>query len=131
MALKLAHILSTSGLQPAPALDLPAARPALLQKEAPSAWKPGVGDSASDDIDADNTAAPAERRTRIWEFDSSLHCSIIGTCLTTVELRHLLGKLAAAGTASDHDLHACGVMLAGRRGTGAKLLQKALDRRHR
>jgi len=72
------------------------------------------------------------RRTRIWEFGTNLHCSIIGTCLTTAELRHVLVKLKLAGaeTASDHDLHSAGVMLAGNREGGAKFLQKAMDRRH-
>ena len=38
-------------------------------------------------------AAPATHtRRKIWEFDTNLHCSIIGTCLTTAELRQALGK---------------------------------------
>jgi hypothetical protein len=72
-------------------------------------------------------------RRKIWEFDVTLHCSIIGTCLTTSELRQVMLKLAhteAAG-ASDHDLHASGVRVAGRPHNGARLLHKALDRRHR
>jgi len=76
--------------------------------------------------------ATAPRRTRIWELAGNLHCSIIGTCLSTAELRQLLVKvkLAVPG-ASDHDLHAQGVLLAGRRDGAAKLLNKALDQRHR
>src|SRR5262249_11928102 len=56
-----------------------------------------------------------------------------GTCLSTAELRHALIKLGHkdATTASEHDLHASGVMIAGQRHNGAKLLHKALDRRHR
>ena len=78
--------------------------------------------------------APASRsRRKIWEFDASLHCSIIGTCLSTAELRQILVKLGLkeAATANEHDLHASGVMLAGKHHEGAKLLHKALDRRHR
>jgi hypothetical protein len=78
--------------------------------------------------------APASQgRRKIWEFDGNLHCSIIGTCLTNVELRHALGKLKLkeAVTATEHDLHASGVLLAAKRHDGAKLLQKALDRKHR
>jgi hypothetical protein len=56
-----------------------------------------------------------------------LHC---GTCLSTGELRHILGKLNVADIATDHELHSRGVVLAGRREGGAKFLQKALDRRH-
>jgi hypothetical protein len=72
------------------------------------------------------------RRTAIWDMHNSLHCSIVGTCLSTDELRRLLIKLKVAGaeTTGDHDLHMLGVMLAGRPLAGAKLLQKTLDRRH-
>lgn len=72
------------------------------------------------------------RRTKIWELNASLHCSIIGTCLSTADLRQVLGKLnvATAQTLSDHDLHKHGVSLAAQRDGSAKLLQKALDRKH-
>jgi hypothetical protein len=78
--------------------------------------------------------APASRsRRKIWKFDSNLHCSIIGTCLTNSELRQVLVKLGLneAATATEHDLHVSGVLLAGKHHEGAKLLHKALDRRHR
>jgi hypothetical protein len=61
-----------------------------------------------------------------------LHCSIVGTCLTTAELRGVLAQLGLAVTGdSDHDLHGQGVSLAGRHDTAAKLLNKTLDQRHR
>jgi hypothetical protein len=74
----------------------------------------------------------ATRRRKIWDLAGNLHCSIIGTCLSTEELRQILAKvkLAAPG-ATDHELHGQGVMLAGRRDGAAKLLNKALDQRHR
>ncbi|MGH7061558.1 MAG: hypothetical protein ACREFH_14315, partial [Stellaceae bacterium] len=78
--------------------------------------------------------APASHgRRRIWDFDTNLHCSIIGTCLSNAELRQVLIKLGLkeAATATEHDLHASGVTLASKRSDGAKLLHKALDRRHR
>jgi hypothetical protein len=72
------------------------------------------------------------RRTKIWEFNTNLHCSIIGTCLSTAELRQLLRKLGLAPPDStDHDLHSTAVGLAGRHDKAAKLLHKALDERHR
>jgi hypothetical protein len=76
---------------------------------------------------------PSGRRTKIWEMHSTLHCSIVGTCLSTGELRRLLLRLKVAGvqTAGDHDVHMLGVMLADRPKAGARELQKALDRRHR
>jgi hypothetical protein len=80
-----------------------------------------------------NPPASPKQRTRIWDLHSSLHCSIIGTCLTTGELRRLLVRLKVAGadTAGDHDLHMLGVLLAARPQAGAKHLQKTLDRCHR
>jgi hypothetical protein len=76
-------------------------------------------------------AGPA-RRTKIWEFNTNLHCSIIGTCLSTGELRQVLKKLGvAAPDSSDHELHGAAVSLAGRHDKAAKLLHKALDERHR
>jgi hypothetical protein len=72
------------------------------------------------------------RRSRIWELADTLHCSIIGTCLSNAELRHVLVRLNLTGAeaADDHELHVIGVTLAGRREAGAKLLQRALDKRH-
>ncbi|MGU3540012.1 DUF2325 domain-containing protein [Methylobacterium sp. A54F] len=76
---------------------------------------------------------PSEKaRDRIWELAETLHCSIIGTCLTTADGRSLLAKLGVpdARTMSEHRLHGQVVHLAGRRDGGGKLLQKMLDRRH-
>ncbi len=72
------------------------------------------------------------RRTKIWEFNSNLHCSIIGTCLSTGELRQTLKKLGAASQAcSDHELHGIAVSLAGRQDDVSRQLNKALDHRHK
>ena len=112
MTLKLAHILSSSGFHG------PSAAPALVFR-----------DAAPPAADLDEGSA---RRTRIWEFGVNLHCSIIGTCLTTAELRRIVEKVEPdMGAATEHVLHTRGVLLAGRRADGAKFLQKALDRRHR
>jgi hypothetical protein len=77
---------------------------------------------------------PLERkRRRIWELPGSFHCSIVGTCLTTGELRDILAKIGPPGAQgeTDHELHGRAVLLAGKREHASKLLQKALDRRHR
>jgi Uncharacterized protein conserved in bacteria (DUF2325) len=80
---------------------------------------------------ASNTQVP--KRRRIWELSNNFHCSIIGTCLTTAELRQILVKIELPGAHkdTDHELHGRAVLLAGQRDLGSKLLQKALDRRHR
>jgi hypothetical protein len=77
--------------------------------------------------------SPEEKGRRIWELNSNFHCSIIGTCLTTRELRQLLTKMGLAGVErqTDHELHGQAVLLAGKRDQAAKLLHKALDRLHR
>jgi ribosomal protein S14 len=75
---------------------------------------------------------PAPRRTKIWEFNTNLHCSIIGTCLSTGELRSVLRKFGLASPdATDHELHGIAVSLAGRHDDAAKQLHKALDHRHK
>jgi hypothetical protein len=73
-----------------------------------------------------------KHRTTIWEMHQSVHCSIIGTCLSNAELRRLMLKLEVEGaaTADDHTLHKQGVALASRPQGGAKFIQKTLDRRH-
>jgi hypothetical protein len=74
----------------------------------------------------------APRRTKIWEFSTHLHCSIIGTCLSTVELRQILKKCGmAAQGCTDHELHGIAVSLAGRQDDAARHLHKALDHRHK
>src|SRR5262249_19532290 len=125
------HMLATSGLQPAPIAPR-RAWPELIRQGAPAPAGAETGDADSLLPESGSLLPQAARRTRIWEFDASLHCSIIGTCLTNAELRRVLDKLriAPAGAASDHELHGLGVRLAGRRENGAKILQKALDRRH-
>jgi hypothetical protein len=76
---------------------------------------------------------PPRGRRKIWEFGTHLHCSLIGTCLSTGELRQILLKLGVreAADGSDRELHASAVLIAGKHQEGAKLLHKALDRRHR
>lgn len=78
-------------------------------------------------------AAPARARRRtICDLGGSLHCSIIGTCLTTDALRRLMRKVKQeeAGS-SDHRLHSLAVGLCGSQGVAARLINKALDEQHR
>jgi hypothetical protein len=83
----------------------------------------------------DETPAPVAgpaRRTKIWDFNTNLHCSIIGTCLSTGDVRQILKKLGVASPdSSDHELHGVAVGIAGHHDKAAKLLNKALDERHR
>ena len=72
------------------------------------------------------------RRSKIWDIASSLHCSIIGTCLSAAELRQFFVKLGDtdARAASDNILHGRGVRAAGKHDQIGKLLNKMLDNRH-
>src|SRR5215471_5696474 len=96
-------------------------------------WNGALAPASDADLLQALAANQPARRTRIYDLSGTLHCSIIGTCLSTAELRQLLLKLEVDGArdASDHDLHAKGVLLAGKPSPAAKLLTKALDRRHK
>jgi hypothetical protein len=82
----------------------------------------------------DDHTPPTEKtaRRRIWDLHNSLHCSVIGTCLTTSELRALLGKFHGQlpEKPTEHLLHTIAVTAAAQHNLLAKQLQKALDRRH-
>jgi hypothetical protein len=87
--------------------------------------RPAVGVSTGVFVDRPAAAPVADmRRVRIWEISRSLHCSIVGTCLSNAELRHILVKLGVTGAerSSDHELHEKGVLIAGSRDGGAKFL---------
>lgn len=78
------------------------------------------------------SAFQAQGRRRLWDLSANLHCSIIGTCLSTGELRRIVVKIRgeAARSWSDHAIHKEGVTMAHDRSGAGKLLQKALDERH-
>lgn len=77
-------------------------------------------------------AARRPQRERLAALDPHFHCSVIGTCLPTAELRRLVPrhKDIDRDRASDLELHHAAVQLAGEDGAGAKALHKLLDERH-
>jgi hypothetical protein len=96
--------------------------------------RPRLLPSAATSRELEELLARAPRqRTKLWEFGPNLHCSIIGTCLSTAELRQVFVKIGRKEVigASDHDVHASAVLVAGKHHEGAKLLHKVLDRRHK
>jgi hypothetical protein len=112
--------------------DLP---PELRLKEPTAELLPLPGQTAPPPVPANPAALKphaVKRRARIWEINTNVHCSVIGTCLSAAELRRVLVKLRIAGieTADEHELHMLGVLIANRPQEGGKLLQKTLDRRH-
>ncbi|SAL13826.1 peptidase [Caballeronia terrestris] len=81
---------------------------------------------------APTPARALHRRVRLSELDSHLHCSIIGTCLSTSELRKLVPKYADIDRrqACDLEIHHTAVELAMADGPASKALHKALDERY-
>lgn len=72
------------------------------------------------------------QRTKLWQLNDSFHCSIVGTCLTTAELRKVMAKVLKQDVSilSDHDLHSRAVALCSQHNACARAVQKALDQRH-
>src|SRR5262245_31191488 len=105
------------------------------------AWRPegrarlslSVADIPSPAANIVTRPAGPKRRAQIRELHHSLHCSIVGTCLSTGEFRRLFVRLnmKSAEGVDDHGLHQMGVMLASGPNVGAKQLQKLLDRKYK
>ena len=71
------------------------------------------------------------KRLRLWEINSRLHCSIVGTCLTLSSLRQLARKVNyQSKTLTDANLHSHFVHKAASECPEAKALDKILNRRH-
>jgi len=73
----------------------------------------------------------SSKRRKIWQLEGPFHCSIIGTCITLIELRQLSKKIKLnfKSTASDYDLHHVFVHIAGDGSYPAIKLQKFLDKK--
>lgn len=71
------------------------------------------------------------RRATLAELDVNIHCSVIGTCLSTSGLRKLVPRFTTLDRehATDLQIHHAAVELASAGGAGAKALHKALDDR--
>jgi hypothetical protein len=76
------------------------------------------------------TGGAMQGRVRLAHLAAHLLCSLIGTCLSTAELRKLMARFIVVDGLSDLDVHHEAVRLAAEGGAVAKTLNKALDRRH-
>lgn len=78
-----------------------------------------------------STGASTSRR-RLWDLAPNLHCSIVGTCLTTTELRQIVERAERQEPRrrTDHELHGEAVRLCAVRGELSRELQRTLERRH-
>jgi len=114
---KLSNAMGTAGHRVASLANGKLAGPSLAGPSAPPAL--------------DAAKPPRRQRSKLWELSDSVHCSIIGTCLTTSELRRVMAKASAdVSRVSDHDLHSRAVGLCCQHTAASKLLHKALDQRH-
>ncbi|CAN7617057.1 DUF2325 domain-containing protein [Caballeronia sp. LjRoot34] len=119
-------------MQPAPPFRL-ARTPSAESTSAAGAYAgthTGAADACCAPTDAELRSP--HRRARLSDLDSHLHCSVIGTCLSTNELRKLVPKFTDLDRqhATDLEIHHAAVELAIEGGAGAKALQKALDARY-
>ncbi|HKX41485.1 MAG TPA: DUF2325 domain-containing protein, partial [Burkholderiaceae bacterium] len=73
---------------------------------------------------------PSGGRARLADLDPYLHCSVIGTCLSTGELRKLMARFVFVRDSGDLEVHHEAVRFAGQGGAIAKALHKTLDQRH-
>lgn len=72
-------------------------------------------------------------RKKLWQLDSPLHCSVIGTCLSLGELRRLCRKMQinVQATLTDYELHRSFVGIAGKQTYASRCLHKYLDQKYR
>jgi hypothetical protein len=70
-----------------------------------------------------------DRRVRLAELDSYIHCSVIGTCVTGAGLYDIVARYAGLNLdqASEFELHHAAVQIVAEGGQGAEALQEALD----
>lgn len=76
---------------------------------------------------------PVLRRAKLSDLDGNVHCSIIGTCLGTGELRKFVPRYDPGidrKMASDLEIHHAAVNLSTTNDAVARELSKALDTRH-
>jgi hypothetical protein len=71
-------------------------------------------------------------RLKLWEIGGGFHCSILGTCLATPDLKALARKLHLTPPvqATDYEIHGYFVQQATQEGAVARALQRLLDHRY-
>lgn len=79
-------------------------------------------------------AALPIQRHKLWDLERSLHCPVVGTCLTMGELRTLAKRRKIRFTYADpddYDIHVAFVRAAREKSGISVFMQKLLDKRHR
>ena len=117
-----------------PVVHLPVSRNRTIDPMLPGSEPPSGASSASPSGpprsgQSTSPAADEVGRARFGAMDPHLHCSVIGTCLSTTELRKAMRRFIVVDGASDLDVHHEAVRLA-QRSDIAQALNKLLDRKH-
>lgn len=78
------------------------------------------------------TKSLKHQRRKIWDLAGHFHCSVIGTCLSLVELRRMARKIKMPPeiASNDYRLHVAFVKLVEERSEQARLVNKHLDRKY-
>ncbi|WP_213766470.1 hypothetical protein [Caballeronia sp. dw_19] len=73
------------------------------------------------------------RRARLADLDPYIHCSVIGTCPASTDLRDIVTRFAGFDfhhRVSNFEVHHAAVQIAAEGGRGADALQEMLDHRY-
>ena len=89
-----------------------------------------AGCCAEADAAAAGNPGASVGRSKLQALNPYFHCSVIGTCLSTAELRKVISRFTDVHGRTDIDVHHDAVSLANDGGPAAKALNKALDQRH-
>lgn len=84
-------------------------------------------------LPAPSGKATIQRRRKIWELETDLHCSVIGTCMPVLELRKIYRRINGNKSEpfSDYQMHNLFVRYAGETHAAIKRVQKCLETRYR
>lgn len=101
-------------------------------------WTDGIAESFVSDTCHHETPREAAAsggtsgaaRARLADLDTQLHCSVIGTCLSTADLRKLMRRFMDVDDANDLEVHHEAVRLIPQHAELARVLHKALENRH-
>ncbi len=91
---------------------------------------PAMGECCAQAPGAGTPFIPLGARTRLADLDPHMHCSVIGTCFSTADLRKLLARFVDVAGWSELQIHHEAVRLASLDGEPARALHKGLDKRY-
>lgn len=80
----------------------------------------------------ENKPSPGSRKHKLWEINSTLLCSIVGTCLTLDEIYKILNscRISFNKDLSDYDIHNAFVAMANKSSKATRQAQKLMDTKY-